>query len=179
MRPTIVGTVKQRAPSGLRTSPAFRKRMNRIFNVLQSVGMDDDVESAVGIRERVKVNFGICAENVAPEGFQHGSQRSGFVDFEKSEVFRRRGSGGVAQARLRAEECPQRIRQRDGPEVRAAIVARLALLTVDIVGFGRGNLPFVDQLVPQYAAKSKTGSPADSALNFGRSHELFLSKLCM
>ena len=148
--------------------------MNGILDVLKSVGVNDNIERAVGVGERVNVDLGISSEDVVSKQSQLGSQRSCFVNLQKGKFFRHPGARGLAQERLRAEERPERVRHRNRSKVRAAIVAPLVLLKIDIRRLRGRNLPFVNQLVPQGWATRKTYSSTNSTLQFERRHESFL-----
>ena len=56
--------------------------MDRIADMLQCVGMDDEVERAVAVRQVMNVYLRVGGEDMPAESTEDGAQVTGFVDFQ-------------------------------------------------------------------------------------------------
>lgn len=67
--------------------------------MLQRIGMDDEVEGAVGEAQARDVGFRVGAENMTGQRGEDGVQRTGLIDFEQAQGFEWWRDDRLAQGR--------------------------------------------------------------------------------
>jgi hypothetical protein len=120
--------------------------MDRVDDMFQRVGMNDEVEGSVGVGQTMHVDLGVGGEDVTGEPAQEGAQVASFVDFQDRRW--RSTLGYLLQRGSVAEERPYRVGKRDRAKIRAASVACRSLLPIDVGDLIGRNLSLGNEAWP-------------------------------
>ena len=96
---------------------------------------------------------------------EHGVQRTGFVEFQNLDLGRLFAPDKPSERQRRSQHVPQGGRQRDGAKIGATSRAGLALLTIDIGGLLGGELPLVDERLPENRPEGERVVPTHAAFS--------------
>ena len=133
--------------------------------MLKCIGVNNQIKTLIRIGNSVHVNLWIFAKFIVGKFPQGWCKVSSFVNFKhriKSCIAR---IGKIAQC----FDCPDvmvnGIGQRYRSQIRAATDARFTLLPIYILSLMRGQLPFINQTIPQNCLTLELFTTADGTFH--------------
>ena len=139
---------------------------DRALQVLEGLGVHDEIEASVREGQGVKIHVRVTHQAVTRGAGEKRGERAGLVDLEDSQQRSRTGHQ-ISQRPRALEHAHHGMRERHRTEVRLAARAPQALAAVDDLRLLRGETPLRDQLGPEDWLPGAPGSSAAGAASRG------------
>ena len=158
------------SPPSLENPPTFRESVHRILDVLQRIGMDDNVESARSIGKCVHIDFRIFGKYMPRQMLEPRMERACLVDLEDLKCASHWTAEITRQCVIRRYHVSEGISECYGAEIATARNTLLALLTVNVMALVAGDLPLIDKPVPKNGCEAGFFRSANGAGKFRHVH---------